>query len=354
MSYHGFEVFFLYLGNADSILIRHYNQGVKTVILIDGGRKKHAPLVRKLLQDLGENRIHHLVCSHHHEDHAAGLVDLVQDTTLSIDKAWLHLGDLIVDRIDRSRFQVYANLLTRAKASKEAQNQLVQALRNRRIPLDEPFAVVDIGPLLVVSPTRDFYNAQLEMMRGDELATALNERYKQRDVKSMMRALGFDKSRQEDEEDDGEIGGEPTSPENEISTVLYLPWTDDDGSQKGFLFTADAGTAALSDLKSRSENAKGILKQLTWMQVPHHGSRRNLNLDLIDYYNPKTGFVSAEGSKKHPSTKLINAFNERGSKVYSTHYPPEKEEGTWLRQIQGTVPEMKTTPATPLWEKNSS
>lgn len=343
----------MYLGNADSILIRHFDNGVKTVILIDGGRKQHTPLVRKLLKELGETKIHHLVCSHHHEDHAAGLVDLVQDSSLSIDKAWLHLGDLIVDRIDRSRFQTFANLLIRAQASKEAQNQLVQVLQKRRIPTDEPFAVANIGPLLVVSPTREFYNAQLELMRKDEIVSVLNERYKQRDLKNMMRALGYDKSRPEDEEDDGELGAEPTSPENEISTILFLPWTESDGSKKGFLFTADAGTAALSDLKSRSENANGILKQLTWMQIPHHGSRRNLNLDLIDYYRPKTGFVSARGSKKHPSTKLINAFRDQHCKVYGTHYPPEKTEGTWIRQTQGTVPEMVTTPAIPLWEKKS-
>ena len=82
MPHHGFEVFFLYLGNADSILIRHYNQGTKTVLLVDGGRKTHTPVVRKFLSDMGESVIDHLICSHHHDDHAGGLVDLVADTVL--------------------------------------------------------------------------------------------------------------------------------------------------------------------------------------------------------------------------------------------------------------------------------
>lgn len=353
MSYHGFEVFFLFLNNADSILVRHYNQGVKTVILIDGGRKKHTPIVRQFLRDMGETELHHLVCSHHHEDHAGGLVDLVADTTLTIRKAWVHLGDLLVDRIDRSRFQAFANLLHRAQASKETQKELVKALLKRGITPEEPFAVAQIGPLLVVSPTKEFYNAQLELIRQESVAKALNDRYLKRDTRAMMEAIGLAKSGEEDEEDDSELGGESTSPENEISTILLLPWTAADGVTKHFLLTADAGTAALADLKSRSENAKSLLKAVKWMQLPHHGSRRNMNTELLDYYKPETGFVSAEGSKKHPSTKLVNAVKERNGRVYSTHYPPKKDEGVWLRQYEGIVPELKVTPATPLWDKST-
>jgi len=350
MNYHGFEIFFLFLGNADSILIRHYNQGVKTVILVDGGCKKHASIVRSFLRDLGEAEIHHLVCSHHHEDHAAGLVELVQDASLTIRKAWVHSGALALDRIDRARFQAFGSLLRRIQASKETQNELLNALRKRGVLTEEPFAVSQawIGPLLIVSPTKEFYNAQLELIRQENVASALNERYQRRDSRAIVEAV-FGRSAQS-EEDDGELGGEPTSPENEISTVLLLPWTNSDNTTKNFLLTSDAGTAALTDLKNRSEQAQGILKSLRWMQIPHHGSRRNLNIDLIDYFKPVTGFVSAEGSKKHPSVKLVNAIKERNGSVYSTHYPPEKTEGTWLRQSEGNVPELKITPATPLWD----
>jgi beta-lactamase superfamily II metal-dependent hydrolase len=354
MNYHGFEVFFLFLNNADSILIRHYNQGVKTVILVDGGRKKHTPIVRRFLLDLGENELHHLVCSHHHEDHAGGLVELVGDRTLAIRKAWVHLGDLLVDRIDHSRFQAFGSLLRRAQASKETQKELVTALLNRGITPEEPFAVAQVGPLLVVSPTREFYNAQLELIRQEAVAKALNDRYQERDTRARMEAIGFTKPAEEDAEDDGELGAETTSPENEISTVLLLPSAGADGVTMNFLLTADAGTAALADLKARSENAKSLLKAVRWMQLPHHGSRRNLNVDLLDYYKPETGFVSAEGSKKHPSVKLVNAIKERKGRVYSTHYPPEKTEGYWLRQTDGLVPDLKTTPAVPLWDKASS
>jgi beta-lactamase superfamily II metal-dependent hydrolase len=350
MIYHGFEVFFLFLNNADSILIRHHNQGVKTVILVDGGRKGHTPIVRQFLRDMGESELDHLVCSHHHEDHAGGLVELVSDTTLTIRRAWVHLGDLLVDRIDQSRFKAFTSLLRRAQASKETQRELVKALLKRGITPEEPFAVAEIGPLCVVSPTEEFYNSQLELIREESVAKALNNRYHKRDTRAMMEAIGFTKDGEDDSEDDGDLGGETTSPENEISTILVMPWTGADGLTKYFLLTADAGTAALADLQARSENAKSLLKAVKWMQLPHHGSRRNMNIELLDYYKPEVGFVSAEGSKKHPSVKLVNAVKERGGEVYSTHYPPKKNEGVWLRQSCGTVPEISTIPAKPLWD----
>ncbi len=347
MNYHGFEVFFLYLGNADCIFIRYYNQGIKSTVLIDGGCKRHAPIVRDFLRSLGESTINHLICSHHHEDHAAGLVELVKDTTLVFGQAWVHTGLLAIDGIDRNRFLIYENLLRRIQESKKIQTDLLAALNARRIPIQEPFAFAEIGPIAIVSPTREFYNAQLGLIHEDAIAKALDDRYKKRDLRNLMETV-FGRAA-ETEEEEGELGGEPTSPENEISTVLVLPWTNTTGITQKFLLTSDSGTAALSELKARSQNASDLLRNLEWMQIPHHGSRRNLNSDLINYFNPKTAFVSAEGSKKHPSTKLVNAIKQNGRTVYSTHYPPQKTEGTWLRQTVGTVPELSTTPATSLW-----
>jgi beta-lactamase superfamily II metal-dependent hydrolase len=351
MNYHGFEVFFLCLGNADCIFVRHYLNGVKTAVLIDGGSKGHTSVVRNFLRSLGENRINHLVCSHHHEDHAAGLIDLVQDTTLKFDQTWVHSGQLAVDGIDQNRFRIYENLMRRIMESKKIQVDLLAALRAQRIPIREPFAPDRIGPLYLVSPTREFYNAQLGLIHQDAIANALNDRYKTRDLRRLMEAVFGRAPETEDEE--GELGGEPTSPENEVSTVLVLPWTDANGKAQYFLLTADSGTVALAELKEGSKKLNDILKNLDWMQIPHHGSRRNLNADLIEYFSPKIGYASAEGSIKHPSRKLVNAIKERGGKVYSTHYPPPKNEGAWVRQSCGTVPQLNTTPLPPLWDASS-
>jgi hypothetical protein len=116
----------------------------------------------------------------------------------------------------------------------------------------------------------------------------------------------------------GELGGEPTSPENEVSTVICLPWDNGDNTWRYSLLSADAGTEALKFVRQVSETAKGFLKGIPWMQLPHHGSRRNLSEELIDYYKPKTSFVSAEGSVKHPSKKLVNAVKASSRPISTT------------------------------------
>ena len=348
--YNGFEVFFLFLENADSILVRHYASNAKTVILIDGGGKQDTPIVRKFLSDQGEGQLHHLVCSHPHLDHGGGLIDLVKDKTLRIDKGWVHAGDLLIDRINTSRYSAYGNLLKRAQAAKETQKELITALRARSIPIEEPFAFNWIGPLLIVSPTQAFYNMQLDRIRQDDIVEMLNERYKRRDNRALLENI-FDKTPSTPpREEPDELGGEPTSPANEISTVLLLRFSQQDGSARRFLLTADAGTEALGQVRQVSENSNNILVQTDWMQLPHHGSRRNLNVALIDYFRPRTAFVSAAGDNKHPSIKLVNNVKSHGGVVYSTHYPSPKSKGIWLRQTCGMVPSLSVVPATPLWE----
>jgi hypothetical protein len=204
----------------------------------------------------------------------------------------------------------------------------------------------------LVSPTKEFYNSQLALIHQEAIASVLNSRYQARDLRALMENM-FGQTPQVEEEE-GELGGEPTSPENEVSTVLLMPWTQTlTNVTSFFLLTADSGTAALTLLKNQSINAGDMLKNLDWMQIPHHGSRRNLNADLIKYFSPKVGYVSAEGSNKHPSKKLVNAIKERGGRVYSTHYPPPKNEGYWIRESCGNVPQLNTIQLPPLWDAKS-
>src|SRR5581483_3347740 len=215
----------LFLENADSILVRHYTPQGKTVILIDGGAKQDTPIVRRFLADQGEAHIHHVVCSHPHLDHGGGLVDLIKDRTLQVDNGWIHAGDLLVDRINISKYSAYTSLLKRAQASKETQKEVIQAFVSRGIRVREPFAFDWIGPIQIVSPTPEFYNAQLERTRRDDIVEMLDERYKQRDNRALLESVFGKEPATPLVEETEELGGEPTSPANEVSTVLYLPFT---------------------------------------------------------------------------------------------------------------------------------
>jgi beta-lactamase superfamily II metal-dependent hydrolase len=350
MTYNGFEVFFTCLGNADSILLRHYDQDVKTVVLIDGGNKGQAPHVRSLLRSLGESSIDHLVCSHHHADHAGGLVELVRDLTLSIESAWVHGSESLTESINVSNAYAYKNLLTRLQESKNTLDALVTALNARGIPIYKPFAYSQIGPLVVVSPTKEFYDRQLLLSHKREILESLNARYSSNERPRLPQSFRILTEETDEEDDATALGGEQTSPENELSTVLWLSRHGDDGVPRNLLLTADAGTAALTDLQRRSMAGRDELRNLNWMQLPHHGSRRNLNESLLDYYRPSRAFVSSKGSQKHPSKMLVNAVKARTGQVYSTHYPPVRQEGGWTRQSDGIVPTLPVVTATPLWD----
>ncbi len=69
------------------------------------------------------------------------------------------------------------------------------------------------------------------------------------------------------------------------------------------------------------------------MQIPHHGSWRNINQRLIDLFAPAQVMVSAAGNEKHPRQAVIRAFKACGTRVFGTHV------GGYLWLSRGTVPE---------------
>jgi beta-lactamase superfamily II metal-dependent hydrolase len=56
---------------------------------------------------------------------------------------------------------------------------------------------------------------------------------------------------------------------------------------------------------------------MDFLDVPHHGSKRNLNSKILKRINAAIAFISAppEGDK-HPAKKVTNALKKHGAKVY--------------------------------------
>ena len=110
-----------------------------------------------------------------------------------------------------------------------------------------------------------------------------------------------------------------TTPTNNTSTIIRVK---DDG--RSFLLTADAGVQAFASA-SKSYDFSNVF----WLQVPHHGSRRNLSTPVCEYLKPSIAFISAEGNTKHPSKAVVCALKRVNTQVFSTH-----KAGS-LRQHQG-------------------
>lgn len=72
------QVYFLDVGQADSILIKSNNE----YMLIDGGNNNDGPLLVKYFQGLGIKEFKYIVGTHPHEDHIGGLDDVIKNFTI--------------------------------------------------------------------------------------------------------------------------------------------------------------------------------------------------------------------------------------------------------------------------------
>ncbi len=106
-----------------------------------------------------------------------------------------------------------------------------------------------------------------------------------------------------------------TSAENNSSVILLVTV-----GESRLLFTGDAGIPALTAAVDFA-NSRGIdLATLAFLQVPHHGSKRNIGPTILSRILAPTAFISASrnGSPKHPAKKVVNALIRRNAKVYAT------------------------------------
>ncbi|MBV8227000.1 MAG: MBL fold metallo-hydrolase [Verrucomicrobia bacterium] len=332
MSYEGLDIDLLNLGDADSILVTRWQYSIPTRILIDGGNSSDSQKVLDFLHRLGAGYLHHIVCSHPHDDHAAGLIGLVNSNQIDFGEAWLHMPQ---NHINFSALQwALSSTCTRMvrkiiEDSLATQRELEYAIRRRNKIIRELFYGQKIGFMVVCGPTEQFYEEQLAQFADLETLVELEEallQYQSRiDREEYQQRYGIFAPTYLATEDIG-LGEAPTEPENETSTVLGFSYNG-----HTYLLTADAGVQALTQVRNFFN-----LQELAWMQIPHHGSRRNVNEDLIQYFKPKVAYVSAAGNNKHPRRKVVNAFKKTGTQVYSTHY--QGSEGGHLWHHRGTVP----------------
>lgn len=336
MSYDGLEIDMLSVGDADCILVTGWVGGASEHVLVDGGNPDDYSTLSAFLAGRAVSRLSHVVCSHPHRDHIGGLSGLIADTTIDIGCLWMHRPQQHSD--ERAMRAVFASQQSREFAqhcqkSLDDASALLQAARARCIPVLEPFAGQVIGPLEVLGPSTSFYESTLGSLEGQVSFSTI-------EYALLLQEIGFLKEAATgDEADSGLLEDPQTDPINNTSTVLFAEHAGD-----GFLLTADAGTPALHSVLESYR-----LPSLRLMQIPHHGSRRNITRELVEHFSPRAAYASAAGNTKHPRRAVVNAFKDVGARVYSTHYPKPGA----LRQAVGEVPDRpEYSSATPLWEAN--
>ena len=100
-----------------------------------------------------------------------------------------------------------------------------------------------------------------------------------------------------------------TSAENNSSVISQIAYND-----SVLLFIGDSGVPALE----RAIIPFGV-RNVKWLDMPHHGSKHNVNSGVLDRLMPDVAYFSARGTRKHPSVAVINSLKRRGCTCYSTH-----------------------------------
>lgn len=99
------------------------------------------------------------------------------------------------------------------------------------------------------------------------------------------------------------------SDNNDDSIVTYLDYKNTE-----FLFTGDIEETAEKDMVS-----KGLVPDVDFMTVPHHGSKGSSTSEFLAIADPEHAIVSVgQNSYGHPTTDALNRYSAIGAKVYRT------------------------------------
>lgn len=337
----GLEIDMLSLGDADCIVVTQYTFFGPQRILIDGGNASDAPVIREFFRSRGMTNFWAAVSTHQHNDHARGLIKLVQDKSITISTAWMH--DIRKHVAPDALRRAYSGNSSQAASVKEVvenTEELARAFASRNLSPQEPFAgappVAGYPAMTVLGPSLPFYQRTLREFTKVEVpsfplppvsfvdrlsaigGTAPTARYgtlrEMADPSSLYGnfppapAYGSLLSTLAGVLENSSVQKNPeTQPFNNTSTMLGIIFNG-----QRFLFTGDAGSDAL-------DAAPPEWKQLRWMQVPHHGSEGNLSQSNIERFCPRFAYVSARGDMSHPSKAIVNGLIKVGSQVFSTH-----------------------------------
>ena len=277
-----YEIEFLPVGNGeksgDCILFHYFEDGIEKIIAYDGGtRKSGEAMVAHIKKYYGTQKIDYLINSHPDGDHVSGLIYVLEN--MDVGEVWIHqpwkYSDEILDLFHDGRMT--ANSLSeRMKEKLRMAHCVYELAEEKSIPIYEPYAGAQIGPFTVLSPDKEWYINTLvpDFSKTPTKAKLVIEKFVDslesfaETVKNILREAWNEENLPNNVE---------TSAENDSSVILYA-----DILNKGILLTGDSGVKALTKAAEYAENhGLQIQEYIKFVQVPHHGSRRNVSTESL-------------------------------------------------------------------------
>ena len=336
-----YEIEFLPVGNGeksgDAILVRYGEENDYKIMVVDGGGKESGQaLVDHIKNYYKTDYVDYVVNTHPDQDHASGLsvvLEKLKVGELWIHRPWEHTSEIIHHFKDGRITE--KSLKERLQKAFKYVYPLDKMAREKNIKIYEPYQGSKIGEFEVLSPNINWYLYELipEFNKTPDAKPATESFI---DSFTTLASRVVESFKYETLKEDGE-----TSADNESSVILYANFNGN-----GILLTGDSGIRALNKAYDYKPQISDNLK---FVQVPHHGSRRNVSPSILDKILGdkrqsinKRAFVSAsKESTKHPRPIVVNAFIRRGCKVCST-------EGNTIRHYHGMPNRNGWSAVTPL------
>jgi beta-lactamase superfamily II metal-dependent hydrolase len=302
-----FSIDFIYVGDGDAIIVWGREAGVRDVVFfIDGGDTGNGEkVVRHYRQHIKPHLLEHhtlvLVNSHPHADHINGLIEIVE--AMGLEFKYAIYNDPVECITTELRDRIYKAYLNNEEIDKL--NALCELYDIKRYSSYSDIAHIAGNAFQFLSPSQDFYVNLVQQFT---------------DVDFLKQVDFTKKPVQPIDEVDENL--EPCvivdavsdqTPENLSGTIIQLT----DGRGRRYLLTSDAGVDSFDYVQGDGINLSGF----GFVQLPHHGSRRNINAAWLKKFNTNKFFVSAVGDSHHPRKAVINCIkrNIPDAKIYSTH-----------------------------------
>ncbi|MBK7691373.1 MAG: hypothetical protein IPK62_02970 [Bacteroidetes bacterium] len=313
-----YNIDFLYVGDGDAIIIWARNPQVQDfVFFLDGGNAGNGQkivdhyntLIRPHLYD---KRLIGFINSHPHADHINGLVEVIE-----ILKSEINFGiyndpvECITqehkDRIHQSYIENEDPDITHLYETFEKIEILNELCVNYGIKRYNAYSD-DInffgGSFKILSPSKDFYVNLVQYFSDVDFLKTVD--YSRKTLPYITEEENLQPCAIVDAANDA-------SPENLTGTVIQLI----DSENRKYILTSDAGIDAFEYMETDGFDPENIVL----VQLPHHGSRRNINTKWLSKFNPTYYIASAAGNAKHPRRAVINCIkrNLPNCGTYSTH-----------------------------------
>jgi calcineurin-like phosphoesterase family protein len=291
------------------------------------------------------------ICTHYDNDHLGGIWKLIEEYHQCIQEIWIHK---IAETLDEHKRIMQNELIKLKEQTKHNEgfyrrvgystdkHQMILEGYTELIKVIEKIIDYDLDKIAfepvrgkqlkgfeefeVVSPTPNFYNKRISSLKNEKLLMEVQEDQIKGIVNEVIENGRVRESINEDicnQLETSSIKNNVTDA-NLISIVTRL---NIDG--KIYLFTGDAGIETFEEQDILQEDIKNI----EWLDLPHHGSKNNTSAKMLSHFNPKVVFVSGNNQENRPN-KLIKKCLEKKSRFRKMEVTNETQNTWYLKYNQ--------------------